>query len=126
MPPMPTTWTEQCPIDLTKLTNLLTSVETYLRPRAQTPHQRTIVGQITYLRQHLQTFSADPLPSRRPSGRHKKQLRTRVLERDCYRCTHCGTTTNLEMHHLIPLSQGGTNHLDNLTTLCHTCHTTLH
>ena len=119
-------WLDQAPIDIIKLVNLLTSVETYLRPRAISPHQRTLVGQIAYLRRHIHTFSPDPLPSRRPSGRHKKQLRSRILERDHHRCTHCGATTNLELHHILPLNQGGTNHLDNLTTLCNSCHTLTH
>jgi hypothetical protein len=32
----------------------------------------------------------------------------------------------LEIHHILPISQGGTNSLDNLTCLCPTCHTVMH
>lgn len=38
-------------------------------------------------------------------------------ERDGYKCTRCGSTDNLEIHHI---SFGDT--IDNVTTLCHTCH----
>lgn len=34
---MPAPWLDQSPIDIIKLVNLLTSVETYLRPRAISP-----------------------------------------------------------------------------------------
>lgn len=122
----PQPWHTQCPVDLAKLLNLLGSVETYLRPRAVSPHQRTLVGQISYLRNHIAEFSDQTLPSRRPTGRHKKLLRAKVLERDGHRCTLCGATDNLEMHHKVPLSQGGTNHLNNLQTLCDPCHKIIH
>jgi len=31
-----------------------------------------------------------------------------------------------EVHHIIPLSQGGTNDFSNLMSLCQSCHTKLH
>ena len=30
--------------------------------------------------------------------------------------------TNIEAHHIIPLSENGADNLDNLTTLCEDCH----
>lgn len=36
-------------------------------------------------------------------------------------CQHCGTTERIEMDHIIPLSKGGTNHIDNLQPLCRSC-----
>jgi 5-methylcytosine-specific restriction protein A len=56
----------------------------------------------------------------RPSSR----LRFLVINRDNSKCTHCGKTANetiLEVDHIIPVSRGGKNTLDNLTTLCITC-----
>lgn len=41
---------------------------------------------------------------------------------DGYACTKCGATTNLHVHHRIPLSKGGSNKLANLVTLCNRCH----
>lgn len=58
------------------------------------------------------------------------RLRTFILLRDNFRCTRCGwTPTNrnefygrLDVHHIVPISRGGSNKLSNLTTLCRTCH----
>lgn len=52
-----------------------------------------------------------------------------VKERDDFQCTICGWPTdhkvhrrNLHVHHVTPLSRGGDNSLENLSTLCHICH----
>jgi 5-methylcytosine-specific restriction endonuclease McrA len=52
-----------------------------------------------------------------------------VKSRDRYKCTACSypadfrrKTRELHVHHIIPISEGGTNDLDNLITLCHICH----
>lgn len=37
-------------------------------------------------------------------------------------CAFCGSKENLEEHHMIPLSMGGTNDDENLIFLCHSCH----
>jgi len=51
------------------------------------------------------------------------EARTAVLKRDGYRCVNCGQTgTELHVHHIIPRSEGGTNDLSNLVTLCAKCH----
>lgn len=41
-----------------------------------------------------------------------------VKQRDEYKCKICGGTEELEVHHIIPLSRGGTNKKTNLITLC--------
>lgn len=53
--------------------------------------------------------------------------------RDQRRCTHtnsndirCNQTRWLEIHHIIPVSQGGTNELTNLITLCSAHHDFTH
>jgi 5-methylcytosine-specific restriction endonuclease McrA len=52
-----------------------------------------------------------------------KRTRDKVLARDGHRCIVCGVTELLEVHHSIPLSEGGPIHdLSNLETLCPTCH----
>lgn len=50
------------------------------------------------------------------------ELRPVVLERDGHRCTQCGSTENLHVHHYRARRRGGTNQMDNLQTLCERCH----
>jgi 5-methylcytosine-specific restriction endonuclease McrA len=49
-----------------------------------------------------------------------------IKERDGHKCTICGATHKLEVHHIIPLSKGGRNIPINFTTLCHSCHRRKH
>ena len=61
---------------------------------------------------------------RKLKGRERipDHLRIKIFERDCYKCSKCKTTKSLEIHHIIPLYYGGTNHETNLITLCSLCH----
>jgi hypothetical protein len=59
-----------------------------------------------------ETFVKRPIPA---------GLRTRVFERDAYRCKRCGAYRNLTADHVIPESKGGPTALDNLQTLCRSC-----
>lgn len=52
----------------------------------------------------------------------KREVRTRVYERDGYRCRMCGGNRELTIHHHKPRAQGGGHELDNLVTLCLGCH----
>jgi hypothetical protein len=49
-----------------------------------------------------------------------EELRVLVLTRDNFRCReasiHC--VDPLQIHHVVPLTKGGTNKMDNLITLC--------
>ena len=49
-----------------------------------------------------------------------------MLKRDEYRCTVCGATRSLEVHHIVPRADGGSNDPSNLVTLCADCHGTAH
>ena len=47
-----------------------------------------------------------------------------IYLRDQYRCQYCGikvTEKTASVDHVIPVSQGGKNHWENLTTACRTC-----
>lgn len=55
-----------------------------------------------------------------------EQLRVTILQRDGHRYGNCGSTPNLHVHHIVPLSKGGSNKPGNLRTLCKDCHTSLH
>ena len=55
-----------------------------------------------------------------------KALRDRILERDNYTCQYCGKSrwkdeVKLEVDHIIPISKGGTDDINNLTTSCRKC-----
>ena len=49
-----------------------------------------------------------------------------VLERDGYKCVKCGTNDTLHVHHIVHRSDGGTNSINNLVTLCQNCHAECH
>lgn len=53
-----------------------------------------------------------------------KSLRFSVLSRDNYTCQYCGKKApdiSLEIDHKVPVSKGGDNTIDNLTTSCFDC-----
>jgi hypothetical protein len=59
-------------------------------------------------------------------------LSNRILafERDGWKCTRCGSRENLQTHHIEPIPKGAFNpnvmhRLENLRTLCETCHHSL-
>lgn len=50
-----------------------------------------------------------------------------ALQRDDFVCQSCGIgDCRLHVHHKVPRSSGGTDHLDNLVTLCPDCHAEEH
>lgn len=48
--------------------------------------------------------------------------RRKVLTRDGWRCVKCDSVENLEVDHIIPTYADGTDELENLQTLCRSCH----
>jgi 5-methylcytosine-specific restriction endonuclease McrA len=58
----------------------------------------------------------------------KPSVRAAVLARDRRRCTTpgCRSTHFLEVHHVTPRGQGGSNRAENLITLCSRCHRFAH
>ena len=51
-----------------------------------------------------------------------QETREQVLTRSGHRCAMCGRASNLEISHLVPLSEGGDSSVDNLLALCRSCH----
>ena len=45
-----------------------------------------------------------------------------AFDRDGWKCVACGAAEELELDHAVALMNGGSNELDNLYALCHTCH----
>jgi 5-methylcytosine-specific restriction endonuclease McrA len=56
------------------------------------------------------------------------RVRSAVLARDRHRCATpgCGAARFLEVHHVVPRRQGGSNRAENLVTLCARCHRFTH
>lgn len=81
------------------------------------------------IRTILEALTAQGLytdPRTKPKTPPKKQviaqgLRTKVLERDAYRCVHCKTHVDLCVDHIKPESKGGVLQMPNLQTLCRSC-----
>jgi len=55
-----------------------------------------------------------------------KELRKQIYERDDNKCKHCNTEKDLTIDHIIPLSKGGENSMDNYQTLCRSCNSKKH
>ena len=55
-----------------------------------------------------------------------QELRKQILDRDGWRCQHCGSMKNLEVHHIQFRSLFGSDEEGNLITLCLDCHVKLH
>ena len=64
-------------------------------------------------------------------GRGWRKIREIVLDRDGYKCVSCGKTDedekrdlrrSLSIHHIKPYRNGEDNSLENLETLCASCH----
>jgi hypothetical protein len=54
-------------------------------------------------------------------------LRQAVLARDGRMCGNCQSHTGpFHVHHIVPLSRGGTNLMTNLRVLCEDCHKSIH
>jgi len=53
-----------------------------------------------------------------------KKTRFEIFKRDGFKCQYCGRTppaVMLELDHIIPIAQGGTNDFPNLLTSCFDC-----
>ena len=53
-----------------------------------------------------------------------KKLRFEVFKRDSFTCQYCGRMAPdviLEVDHILPVAEGGTNNIMNLITSCHDC-----
>lgn len=72
-------------------------------------------------------YQRDPLAKKR-YGRTWKRIRDLYIKAHplCEQCLKNGKTTAAEeVHHIKPLSKGGTNARDNLMSLCTPCHSSI-
>ena len=85
------------------------------------PSYRRVLGEVDFKLCPYCGTSLKERVGRQPIPGH---LRHEVFKRDNYRCKECGATnkeTTLEIDHIIPVSKGGTNDINNLQTLCKAC-----
>jgi len=54
------------------------------------------------------------------------RLHQQILERDHWRCQHCGSRQHLQVHHQELRSHFGSDTAENLKTLCTLCHRRAH
>ena len=50
-----------------------------------------------------------------------RQLKIKTLDRDGWKCQHCGRRDQLQIHHLVRRSQSGADCEENLIVLCSSC-----
>lgn len=53
-------------------------------------------------------------------------FKRRVEEEHGNKCVNCGSSENIEKHHIVPILLGGTNRISNIVPLCHKCHEAAH
>jgi len=71
---------------------------------------------------HCKQARKDHLKRRRSRFQQMRQERILALiKRDGLVCAKCSTAENLTVDHIIPISKGGTDDLDNLRLLCRSC-----
>jgi 5-methylcytosine-specific restriction endonuclease McrA len=93
-------------------------------PDDEQPKRRRVPPLPYTYRRHIHGRSQHHIPTVYPEN--WSQVRQEVLARDEYKCGNCGSTKNLDVHHIVPLSCGGSNELGNLKTLCRHCHSLIH
>ena len=63
---------------------------------------------------------------RQTPAREWEGIRERTFAEQGRRCGKCGKAGALEVHHVKPLKEGGTNDPSNLQVLCRDCHIGAH
>jgi hypothetical protein len=81
----------------------------------------------------LQQFPGTVAPLKQLKRKPLKRITIHAVnQRDQGQCTHvsrigrCEQKRWLDRHHIVPVSNGGTNEIENLTTLCHAHHKLMH
>jgi hypothetical protein len=93
---------------------------------AELSHIKVDIGRIKR-EFNINKIDASKVKSLRRKFQSKKEsLRKEMLRRHKKKCHYCGSTDNLDIHHLIPLSHGGNNSIENLVFACQSCHEDLH
>lgn len=57
---------------------------------------------------------------------HMTAHRKEILDNVWSRCANCGSDKNIEIHHIVPLANGGNHIFTNMVALCKECHLKAH
>lgn len=58
-----------------------------------------------------------------PSNERRRISRRAVFARDGFTCQYCGSTRQLTLDHVVPVSRGGSTSWENVVTSCAPCNT---
>ena len=122
------------PDDIIALKNMAVAIGHYeVIDKVRTRRLQTVEARINEARTRLELNYGPPpklLPPGSPESPYPEnwhELSKNIKKRDGYRCTECeAVDVELHVHHVQPLSQGGSNEFENLITLCDYCHKERH
>ena len=57
---------------------------------------------------------------------HMTMYRQEILDHTWTRCVNCGSDQHIELHHIVPLANGGNHIFTNIVPLCYDCHLKAH
>lgn len=57
---------------------------------------------------------------------NKESFKKMLVEKLGKECANCGSNTDIDYHHIVPLALGGTNRISNIAPLCYSCHQKAH
>lgn len=80
----------------------------------QNPHHKEIASVIPSPPEHKDTVCEGYLPL-------NNTMREATKKRDGEKCNYCGSTHELEIDHILPVSKGGNSNAENLQVLCKQC-----
>lgn len=94
----------------------------------ETNHSKTITVKQLERQKQYDRYNRAPNHDKK-YGNNWKRIRGLYVKKHplCERCLKEGRITPVEeVHHIVPLSRGGTNQFSNLMSLCQSCHTIIH
>lgn len=80
----------------------------------QNPHHKEIASVIPSPPEHKDTVCEGYVPL-------SNTIRDAIKKRDGEKCNYCGSTHELEIDHILPVSKGGNSNAENLQVLCKQC-----
>lgn len=106
-------------------TFLFLMTDVHIKPYRQKRRQNPYLSEEAYITQPISEVDA-PIEEETWLGQSSRsawhEARYPILERDGYQCQECGSTQDLDVHHIQARKDGGDDSPENLITLCKGCH----